>query len=151
PHQVELLKDHADVSADLAHVVVRRGGDVDAVQHDPPGAWLDKSVDAPQQCALARAAEPDEDHELTVANIERDAVQTAGPAGVVFDEALDGQHARLGVELWRVWRISPAWAERSVARGRGSRPWPRCAPSRSRDPLPAPGHRCRTARAAPIG
>ncbi|MMZ66505.1 hypothetical protein D1872_290070 [compost metagenome] len=61
--QIELLKHHACTAPDILHAGAlgfRRILAVhnDAADFDPPAGRLFKAVDAAQQCALARAARP---------------------------------------------------------------------------------------------
>jgi hypothetical protein len=52
--QVELLKYHADVAAEIAQIFAR-GGDVDAIDEDAAVVEGLKPIDAAEQGALARA------------------------------------------------------------------------------------------------
>ena len=78
-HQVELLEDHADPGAGLAHVAV----DAAVLLHRPveglitPGAGVDglQGADRAQQGRLARAGGPDQGDHLALADVQRDPVE----------------------------------------------------------------------------
>src|SRR5437868_4502160 len=89
---VDLLEDHADVAADFAQVAGSRGRNVEVVEQDAATGRLDEAVDAPQQRAFARAAQADEDDELTVAYLDRDVLERTDAAGVLLDQVLNAEH-----------------------------------------------------------
>ncbi len=47
--QIELLKDHADLPADITYLFAGRCGNIHVIPYDLPGGGLDQAVDAAQQ------------------------------------------------------------------------------------------------------
>src|SRR3990170_5625351 len=91
--QVELLKHHADPTADPAHLLLGSGRDVQAIPYDRACSGFDQAVDTAEQGRLARAAQSDDGEELPGGDLERDVVQGQDSTLVDLCEVLDLQHA----------------------------------------------------------
>src|SRR5690606_28117752 len=82
--EVELLEHHPRLPADLLDGLDVLG-QLDAVDHDPPGVVLLEAVDAPDHRRLAGARWADDDHDLLAADPEVDVLQCLEVAEELVD------------------------------------------------------------------
>ena len=102
--QIELLKHHAQVLADLVDVVLRVV-DINAVHGDEPAVDFLKSVDGTQQRGLAGAGGAYDDHALALIHMQGDILQ-GGQFSKEFPHMFDADD---GVRIICVCHSSSAW------------------------------------------
>ena len=94
--QVELLEDHADLTADLTEGVGLGAGDRLAGHAHRPGGRLDEAIDRAEEGRLARPAGPDDHDELAGLDDEVDPVEGDRVRGQHHPEPLDLDHGLPG-------------------------------------------------------
>ena len=130
PHEIELLKDHADATPNLAKGGRRRAGDLAPVDAHDTARRFDEAVDRAEQRGLAGAALAEDDDELAGSHDEIHAVEDHGGGRQRDAQPRDLDHADVSAAASRGCR-------RPGAPGRTPcRPRPR-------------SRRCRTSSSAP--
>ena len=92
--QVELLEHEAHASPDMAKASARGTGDGSAVHGDRAAGRGHEAVEAAEQGRFAGAARADQGDELSGFDVERDAIEPNGAAGVTLGELPDPDHPR---------------------------------------------------------
>ena len=91
--EVEGLEDHPDVGAQVAHLASRQTCDVHPVDLQVPRCQRNETVDRTDQRRLARSGQPDDNHELAVADLQVDVSQGVDATAVRHTRLLEPDHA----------------------------------------------------------
>ena len=70
--QVELLKNHADLPANLADVFALGCGYIGAIPKNIARGWFDQPVDASQECRFTGSAQANDRQKLAIIDFEAD-------------------------------------------------------------------------------
>ena len=101
PHQVELLEDHADLPADLAHRDRAGAGESAAGDADGAGRRLDEPIETAQEGRLAGAASPEDDDEFAARDRKVDVLERDSRGRQDHAQARDLDHGRCGCRSQR--------------------------------------------------
>ena len=88
-HQIEVLKDHADLFARLPQLPRRERGHFFSVHRDRAGSWPLEQIDASHECGFAGAGEADDAEDLALADRKADVlhgVHRASAGGEIFGD-----------------------------------------------------------------
>ncbi len=114
-HQVEVLEDHADASAQGDQALAVVAADVFVVDQHLPLAGTLQAIEGADQRGLAGAAAADDAEHFAAADFQVDLPQGLDPAGVALAQALEPDVRRGGARVGR----RREWFEGQQARGNG--------------------------------